>query len=135
MSRAQGVCAVERRQGQAEPVRIPADLVEREKPVVAIERRVLEPFRHDRAAVLLQFHRKTHDGMAAEAAARRGDQIGREESVQEIENARIDVGFVLSGLADGPVQLAPVGIGGRGRAVYISAIDREAGDHLLDRPL
>jgi hypothetical protein len=41
--------------------------------------------------------------MAAEAAARRCDQIGREESVQEVKYARIDVGFVLSSLADGPV--------------------------------
>ena len=73
--------------------------------------------------------------MAAEAAARRGDQVSREESVQEIENARIDVGFVLSGLADGPVQLAPIGIG-RARPSRLHRCDkREAGDHLLDRPL
>jgi hypothetical protein len=55
--------------------------------------------------------------MAAEAAARPGDQIGREESVQEVEDARIDVGFVPPGLADGPVQIAPVGGGGPGLVI------------------
>ena len=63
------------------------------------------------------------------------DQIGRGKGVQEIEDARIDVGFVSARLANGPVEIAAIGIGGRGRAVYIGAINREAGDHLLNCPL
>lgn len=126
---------MERSQGQADPVGGAADLVECEKPVEAVERGILEPLRHDRAAVLLQFLGEAHDGIAAVAAARPGDQLGRGKGVQEIEDARIDVGFVSARLAYGPVEIAAIGVGGRGRAVYIGAINREAGNHLFDRPL
>ena len=47
---------VEGRQRDAELIRMAADLVQRDEAVVAIERGVLETFRHHRAAVLLHPH-------------------------------------------------------------------------------
>ena len=50
------VGGVELRDADAEAIRAAADLVQREKPVVAIEGGVLEALRHHRPAVLLHAH-------------------------------------------------------------------------------
>ena len=89
-------------------VRRTADLIQRQEAVVAIERRVLEPFGHHGAAILLQRHRATQRPMPAEAAARRADEIAGEQPCEEIEHARVDVGLDAARLREGPVEIAPM---------------------------
>ena len=87
-----------------------ADLVQRDKAVVAVKGRVFEALRHDRAAVLLQLHRTAQRRFAAETAARLGDQIAGQQLVDKIEDAGIDACLVAPRLRDRPVEIAPVKI-------------------------
>ena len=50
------ICLVKGRNRNPKALRIPADLIEREKSIVPIERSVLHALGHDRPAVLLQLH-------------------------------------------------------------------------------
>ena len=127
--RALGIGLVEGRQRQAEIVGAAAHLVEGGEAVVAVERGVLEALGHHRAAILLHPHGEARHQVTAVAAARRGDEVGREQPLQEAEDAGVQIGLAASRLRDGPVDVAAIGIGGTVR-VDIGAVDRKAGDDL-----
>ena len=108
-----------------------AHLVQRDKAVVAVEGGVLEALGHHRAAILLHVHGEARDGLPAEAAARLGYQVSREQTVQEVKDARVHIRFVAPRMGNCPVNVAPVRFARLGSAVHIGAVDREAGDDLF----
>src|SRR6266853_760909 len=75
---------VESRGRNAETAGVAADLIERDQPDIAIERSVLEAFRHDRAAQLLEAH-----GEAQGLLVLRGTtpvELAGQQLAQEIED-------------------------------------------------
>jgi hypothetical protein len=124
------VRAVEGLDADAELVRMPADLVERDEAVIAIEGGVLEALGHHRATILLQLHRAAQHRLATEAAARPRDEVARQQLLHEVEDARIDRGLGAPRPGERPVEVAPIGVGRRTLGVDIGAVDREAGNHL-----
>src|SRR5260370_108426 len=110
---------------------MPADLIQCDKAVVAIKSRVLEPLRHHRAAILVHGHRKADDGLPTEAAARLGHEVCREEPVQKLKDARIQICPVGPRVRQRPVDIAPVRFARLGSTVYVSAVHRKARNNLL----
>ena len=86
------VLLVKRVDAQAELLRFAANFVERGKPVVNIERRILESLRHDWPGELLEFEHELHVFLA-----RLRIQVFREAKQQDvakkIENRFLDRGI------------------------------------------
>ena len=121
--------------GNAEPLGFAADLVEGDEPVVAIEGGILQTFGHHRTAVLLQLHRETKHAGAVEAALRFRGQAAGQQVMQEVEYRGVDDRVMPARLGESPGEGAPVCAVLVGVELDIGAIDRKAGDDLLDRPL
>ena len=122
--------------GRAHPkaLGLAADLVQRDEAVVAIERGVLEAFGHHRAAVLLQPHRKAHAAerlkpLAPESASFRSQSAAGNRKRTGGDPGRCDAH------APKPIDVPAIGFGGRVGKIDIGAVDRKAGDDLLDRAL
>jgi hypothetical protein len=65
---------------------------------------------------------------------RLGDEIAREQLRKEVENAGIEIRFVAPRLRQGPVEIAPIGLGRLAGGVDTGPVDGEAGDDLAQRP-
>jgi hypothetical protein len=90
------VRCVERVQAGPEDARVTADLVERDEPEVAVERRVLDALGHHRAGQLLEPH---HPFVLALAPDAQPEQVR-----DEPEEALLDVGSPGDRVADGEVD-------------------------------
>ena len=123
---------VEARQRAPELRRIAAHLIQRHKPVVAIERRILQTLRHHGTAVLLQLHRASQHRVPAEAAAGARHQISREQPAHKIEGAAVHFGHIRARQLHRPVQIAPVFFRGPPFRIHVNPIDRKAGHHLAN---
>src|SRR4029079_10992501 len=107
----------------AELVRVAADLIQRQHPVVAVEGGILEALGHNRAAILLCAHCDANHLHAAESATRLGKAVASQELVEEIENAGVQGSTIAAGLSHGPIDIAAVCLGGRAPSVNICAVD------------
>ena len=118
--------------GDAEAIGIAADLVERDEPVRDVAGGVLGSLRHDRGRDLLE--------LADEAALfldvlrpGRGGGSAEQGVADEVEDRHAHAGIADRGPAHGPQHLPAVGLGDVGPG-DVRAVDREARDHLAERP-
>ena len=98
-----GVGAMELRHVDAEMLRFAADLVERDEPVINVERRILQPLRHDRPGALLEFHHKVFVlGDTRRVRVRR--ELEQQNVAQKIEHRPLDARVAALGQRDGTVD-------------------------------
>ncbi len=120
---------VEARRRKAELRGISADVVQRNEPVVHVERGVLHTLGHHRGGELLELAREM---------ARRGGERGRargqvagEGVADEVEDAHVGPAAVGTRLGDRPLDAVPVLR--VDLVVDVGAVDRKRGDHFGER--
>src|SRR5579871_198695 len=92
MLRRVGVGLMESRQWKAKPLRRPADLVEGDESVIAIECRVLDALGHHGTGILLNLHCESEARGAAQVVAP-GFRLDREKQItKKVEGRGVNVG-------------------------------------------
>ena len=120
----------------AERTRIATNLVHRNESCVAVERRVLNAFGHDRAGGLLEPHDKlsfnrTVFGSAGKSGGHCSTHPEQQHIAQKVDEVRVEVGSAALGVVGGSLDVDHVTLGhGTGCGIDIGAVHRERGDHL-----
>ena len=121
---------VERLQRKTEVRRMPANFIESDEPVVAIEGGVLHSLRHDRRGELLEAHREAQHLLAPQPFRRR--RVQREHAMHEIESVRVGNAAAALRRPHGPVDPLAVRLGDAACA-HVAPIHREARRDLGER--
>jgi hypothetical protein len=118
-----------------EPARVPADVVQRQQPRVAIERRVLDALGHDRGRRLLEagdeLRRGGCDPLGEARLLQDLDVLGRGPvaDVRAVDGQRGERALQVPHLRPEPAQ--PVGLGGERRR---GLLELRVGGHLAESP-
>src|ERR1700720_4490744 len=118
---------------QPELLRFAPNFVERRKPVVNVERRILETLGHDRPGELLKSEHKLHV-LFAPLRIQVFRKPEKQNVAEKIENRFLDRRVTALGGGNRPLDHLPIFVAHRLAGREISSINREAGNGLAYCP-